>query len=97
MRRRVLGRILSRALSRVPLSRLPSRGFCRGANQFFALPQQEMVRHSGDVVADHAMARLGFRLLRVIGRHAVGMLHEKLKERIERRHRAVAIFGDCRT
>ena len=53
-----------------------------------------MVGHAGNVIADHAMARLLLRHPGVILRHAVGMFHEETEQGVEGGHRLVALFGN---
>ena len=60
------------------------------------MAQQKMVRHPGDVIADHAMARLALGQLGIVLGHAVRVLHEKTKERVERSHGTLAVFDDGR-
>src|SRR5271156_2133384 len=64
--------------------------------QFMALAQKKMVGHSGNVIANDAMAWFARRQLRMIRRHTVGVVEEKAEERVERLHRAVAIFNNGR-
>src|ERR1700735_210875 len=54
-----------------------------------------MVGHAGDVVADNPMAWLDLGELGILFWHAVRMLGEEQKKRVERSHRAVAIIRDC--
>src|ERR1700733_4313717 len=66
-----------------------------GAQQFAALAEQKMVGHAGDVVANNPMAGLGLGQLGMLFWHAVRVLHEEKKKRVERSHGAVAVLCDC--
>ena len=61
-----------------------------------ALAKEEMIGHAGDVVADHAVARLSRREFGVVRRHALRVFEEKRKKRVERRDGTVAVFDDGR-
>src|ERR1700693_4987954 len=74
------------------------------SKQLMALAQEVVIGHAGDIVADHAMAgrmmdgtgagtirqsEIGVKL-----RHTARVFHIELEERVKRRHRAVAVFGN---
>src|SRR5690242_10743538 len=60
------------------------------------LPQQEMIGHTGDIVADNAMGWLLFGQLRIIFRHAGWMCQVIAKQLLERVYGTVPLFDDCR-
>ena len=59
-----------------------------------ALPEEKMVRHPGNVIADDAMARLRCRRFRIVFWHSSWMLHEEAKQGVERGNGAVAVPGN---
>src|SRR4029077_151860 len=50
------------------------------------LPQQEMISHAGDIIADDAVTRLPCRQLGIISRQRLGMRQIVAKELLERLH-----------
>jgi hypothetical protein len=60
------------------------------------LPQQEVIRHARDIVANHTVPRLPCSQFEVIFRHRLGVSQVIAKELLERVHRAVPLFDYCR-
>lgn len=60
------------------------------------LPQEEVVGHTCNVIADNPMHRLAANLLGVKGRHFVRVLEEVEEQGVQSLHRPFSIFHDCR-
>ncbi len=58
------------------------------------LPQQELVGHAGNVIANHAVERLAFRLFLVEIGHGFGMIGIELEKLVERRHGSFSILDN---
>src|SRR6516225_8673034 len=66
------------------------------AETLLVLPQQELIRHSCDIVAHDNMARFRSRKLLVRSRHGTRLRQVIRKELFQTFHRAVAVFRDRR-
>ena len=60
------------------------------------LPEQEVIGHPRDVVADDPVRRLALRQPGMLLGHAVRMLDKKAEKRVERADRTVAILDNRR-
>lgn len=87
-----------------PIKRLSSSedlnlraGLCDGgADLIVVLPQQELIGHAGNVIANHAMKRLSFGLFLVEIGHGIGMIRIELEKLVERRHGSFSILDNRR-
>ena len=60
------------------------------------MAKQEVVGHTGNIVANNDMRRFFFGQARILFRHALGMFQEEPEQLIECRNGAVAVICDGR-